>query len=59
LINGFKVKVNNELKTGNSISTSINGVDVKLADTSVSSSVAGIQVSTTYKADPQQLKNDT
>ncbi len=28
-----------ELKTGNSLSTSINGVDVKIADTSLSSSI--------------------
>ena len=50
-INSFRVKVNDELelKTGNTISTSINGVDGKLSDTSLSSSITGIQVSTTYR----------
>ncbi len=56
-INHFKIKVNNELQlnTGNTISTTnINGVDVKLADTSLSPSIAGIQVSTIYKQELQQ-----
>ncbi len=48
-----------EFKMGNSLSTSINGVDVKLADTSLSSSIAGIQVSTTNKTELQQFKNGT
>ncbi len=51
-VNSFKVKINDELeiKTGNSISTSVNGIiDVKIADTCLSSSLAGLQVSTTYK----------
>ena len=50
------------MKTGNTISTSVNGVDVKLADTSLSSSmitIAGIHVSSIYKQELQQLKNDT
>jgi len=59
--NSFKIKLNDELelKTGNSLSTSISGVDVKLADTSLSLSSLGLQVSTTYKSELQQLKNDT
>jgi hypothetical protein len=51
----FRVSLGNELQlnTGNSLSTitSLNGVDVKLADTSLSTSVLGKQVSTTYKSD--------
>ncbi len=59
--NSFRVKVKYvlEFKTGNSLSISINDVDVKIADTSLSSTIAGIQVSTTYKQESQQLKTDT
>ncbi len=59
--NSFKIKLSNELefKTGNSLSTYLNGVDVKLAVTCLSSSVLGIQVSKIYKSELQQLKNDT
>jgi hypothetical protein len=32
---------------------------ILIADTSLSLSIAGIQVSTTYKSEFQQLKNDT
>ncbi len=41
-------ELDNLLKTGYSISTYINGIDVKIADTSLSSSLADLQVSTTY-----------
>ena len=60
-INSFKLKINDELesKTGNSLSTSISGVDVKIADSSLSSSVLGIQISSTYKSELQQIKSDT
>ncbi len=60
-VDSIKVKVNDELelKTGNTISTSVNGVDVKLANTSLSSSITGIQVSTIYKQELQQIKNYT
>ncbi len=51
--------MNQNLKTGGSLSKSISSVDVKIADTSLSSSVLGLQVSTTYKSELQQLKNDT
>ncbi len=38
-----------ELKRGNNFSTSINDVDVKIADTSLSSSKEGIHVSSTSR----------
>jgi hypothetical protein len=43
-----------ELKTSNGLSTSINGADVKLADTSLSSSIAGLQVSSIHKQELQK-----
>ena len=36
-----------------------NGLQIKLADTSLSLSSLGLQVSTTYKSDLQQIKTDT
>ena len=36
-----------------------NGLQIKLADTSLSLSSLGLQVSTTYKSELQQIKTDT
>ncbi len=54
--NDFKIKVNDELelKTGNSLSTSRKGVDIKTADTRLSSSITGMHVSKTYKTELQR-----
>ncbi len=39
--------------------TSPNGIRIKLADNSLSLSTLGLQVSTTYKSELQQIKTDT
>ncbi len=39
--------------------TSVNGVAIKLSDTSLDVSTLGLQVSTTYKSELQQFKKYT
>ena len=39
--------------------TSPNGIRIKLADTSLALSALGLQVSTTYKSELEQIKTDT
>jgi hypothetical protein len=58
--NSLKIKVNDELelKTSNTLSTATNCVYLIIADTRLSSSITGIQVST-YEPELQQINTDT